>query len=499
MEDSNMSTQAGKPLDVAQRGPLQSAAFRDRLTGAATAFDGQKMREALQTSLLGKGSAHTIAYCRVSQAIYLPREDRCNLVYELKIRSNDSGTTTNRVICARIFSKRSACEDYVRERLTPLARRMLGREEIAPFASSVALLEPLHMAASVFPIDGDLPALIAAADPQRMRQMFREILPHGSNGRSVESCHVELVRYRARKRCVLRYLVEQRDPPAGRRETVVFGKVLQQPARAPVAEAMLALGEIARSENGPYRFHVPRPIQGSDPELALVEGIPGDPRRMKRLLRKRERGVVVPPDKLTLEDALEVCARIASVLHTSGITLGRHHTLQRELRKLRVGISEVEPFAPALASRFLGWYAQLEAQAQRSEPWTPCFSHGDFSLSQFLFDGRMGGLVDFDCLSQAEPARDVGHFLAYLRTAATRPGDESPDPSTDTLRERFLSEYISAQAVPSVDQEHLRARVALYEACTLLGLTTRKWAKFKGERLERATAVLDSLDLMAAR
>lgn len=483
----------GDRLEAEQLDPLQSPAFRDRLKGADVAFDGRRMQEMLQAALLGKDAAHTIEGCRVSQAIYLAREERCNLVYELKVRDAHSRAITKRVVCARIFTKRVACEDYLRDRLAPLGREMAGRPELAPFATPVAMLEPHHMVASVFPVDGDLPALVGAADPQRMSAVFREVLPP-ANGGSVDPCRVEVVRYRARKRCVLRYVIERSEP------VVVYGKVLQQPASGDVAEAMLALGAVARGGNGVQEFHVPRPLRYEpDPQLALVEGIPGDPRRIKRLLRKRGRGVAVSPGKLTLEGALDVCGRIAAALHGSGIPLGRHHTFERELRRLRGMISDVEPFAPDFGRRLLGWHAQLEAHARRSKPMTAGFSHGDFSLSQFLFDHAVGGLVDFDTLCQAEPARDLGHFLGYLRVGATRQSEAAPTPFTEALRERFLGAYLAASHHREATEEQLRARVALYEASTLLGLTMRSWVKFKTPRLEHASAILDSLELMVNR
>jgi hypothetical protein len=488
-----MSMSPNDALEVERLHPLESAAFRERLAGVAAAFDGDQMRDVLQESLLAEGASLSLEQCRLNQAIYLPRENRCNAVYELKLR-DAGGTSRRHLACARVFSDPATCERYVRERLLPLARHMVGREEIAPFSAPVASVERLGMAVSVFPIDGDLPGLVRAADARRMEALFREVLRDDSGG-SVRGCRVEVVRYRARKRCVLRYLVDRDDPEA---PTVVYGKVLQKPGTGDIERAMLALGAIARDPQGPYRFHVPRPIACPDPELALVEGIPGDPRRMKRLLRKRKREIELPPGKLTLPGAIEICARIAAVLHTSGIPLGRPHGIERELRKLRGAIADVAPFSPAFEQRLRGWLARVEARAERSKPLAPCFGHGDFSLSQFLFDGPRGGLVDFDCMSQAEPARDVGHFLAYLRLAATRPDEATAEPSTATLRETFLTTYLEASSDAGLDPQHVRERVDLYEACTLLGLTTRKWIKFKTERLERACELLDGLDFMAS-
>lgn len=487
------------PIDPVKTHPLESPGFRSRLPGAVTAFDPPEMREALQGAFLGEGTAYRIEACKVLKAIYLPLEGRCNLVYRVELRHIDSATPTTRVVCARLFSSRDACQLYLRERLAPLGRLMRTRPEIAPFATPVASLESLTMLASVFPVDGDLPALVGATHPASMGDLLGKVFPRTANGESSPACRVELVRYPARKRCVLRYQVEGQLDTEQTDPWMVYGKVHQHAPDHLAASAMLALGELARRGAGGYAFHVPRPISHAGaPELSLLEAIPGQTRTLRRLLKKRARGLADRPGRVTLEGMLDVCAHVAAVLHASRIPLGRRKTARTDLRRLRAGLAGVEPFAPALARRLVRGCDQLERHFQRSQPLGLCFSHGDFNHSQFLFDGGVGGLVDFDSLCQAEPAHDLGRFLAYLRVAVRRVDGTTPACFTEALRDRFLCAYHSALQDPRVPLGPLRTRVALYEATTLLDLAMRSWLKFKKRRLTQATEILDSLEILAA-
>lgn len=480
--------------------PLESPGFRSRLSGATTALDAARMAELLQGALLGRNAGHNIERCEVTRALYLPRAERCHLVYRLELRDAHSSTLTTRVVSARLFASHAACQEYLRRRLAPLGRLVRGRKEMAPFVAPLATLEP-HMLVSVFPVDGDLPALVAATDAHRMSDLFGKLLPGTSGAEPPPACRVELVRYPARKRCVLRYEVAGRPPRAERAEPwVVYGKVHEHVPDSLATRAMLALAERVQGQTEGAGLRVPRPIlHGGAPQLALLEAIPGQARTLRRLLKQRRRGIEDRPGRLTLEDLLDACASAASLLHGSRIALGGARSLHGYLRRLRAGIQEVEPLAPAFAQRLLRWYEPLERHAQRSRPLDPCFSHGDFNHSQFVFDGSVGGLVDFDSLCQAEPARDVGRFLAYLRVAVRRVDANAPASFTEALRERFLAAYVAARRNPREGLDALRARVDLYEASTLLDLTLRSWLKFKPRRLAQASEILDSLEIMPGR
>jgi hypothetical protein len=243
------------------------------------------------------------------------------------------------------------------------------------------------------------------------------------------------------------------------------------------------------------RFHVPLALEsGGDSRLALLEAIPGR-RRFPRLLKKRlEAGTGAKRKKhhARLEGALGTCARVAAVLHGSEIRLGAPHTIADELAAVRAAVAAVEPISPRFAATLLARHEKLEREAEATAALPPAFAHGDFSYSQFLFDGETAGLVDFDNVCQAEPARDLGQFLAYLRIGLRKARRTAPPRLTEELCALFLDAYAAERGLAPAAAGRLAERVRIYQGTTLLRLCVKGWLKFKGERLDHALAILGS-------
>ncbi len=101
--------------------------------------------------------------------------------------------------------------------------------------------------------------------------------------------------------------------------------------------------------------------------------------------------------------------------------------------------------------------------------------HGDCKPSQFLvLPGAQGdgaaqvAVLDFDHCGMADPAADVGNFLASLRQAGIAQARVST-----RLEEVFLAAYLAACRAP----EGLRLRAAWYEAVALLRKGLRSFAR----------------------
>ena len=123
-----------------------------------------------------------------------------------------------------------------------------------------------------------------------------------------------------------------------------------------------------------------------------------------------------------------------------------------------------------------------------------CFSHGDFTYTQLIFDGKEGGLVDFDTMCQAEPAQDLGHYLAYQRLNIIKdqdPNSPFPPEAIEHLCAIFLDTYIDVSKGWIADEALLRGRVAIYELISLIRLTLHSWEKMKGSRLKQTMSLLE--------
>jgi thiamine kinase-like enzyme len=306
----------------------------------------------------------------------------------------------------------------------------------------------------------------------------------------------------------------------------MYGK-LAVDGRGELVERVLATlhKQISSTDNG-HHFNFPRCF-GYQPDLHLVllEAIPGRP-QITDLLKAQINGedisrsaeaampALSESGRLTMEEALAASARVAATLHTSAIALGPPRTLNDELAALQEQLYPVWPLSPALAIQLQDALKRIREHGEDTEPLPLCFSHGDFTYTQLLFDGTTAGLVDFDTVCQAEPALDLGQFQAYLRQAilksqrknADRTGNggpteseadievhtATPSPSyADLLCTQFFNTYLTTAGYSSERTEQLRKRVQIYELISLLRMALHSWQKLKESRLAHVITLLE--------
>ena len=491
--EQGLASTAMAPSNGTQLDLTHSPVVQRELPGLRIALDGAAMRDYLQTALFGKHNAtYQIVSCVPGKAIFMG--DCCVLRYQLRITDGASGETIEPVVVARVFQNQLAGALYLRDKLAPLAALMHGRPEIAPFATPVAMIEPLDMVVYVFPIDGELPTLIGATDRQRMIEVFAETLPEALAGQlTIKDLRMVPVNYARRYRCVLRYEITALAPGNKLQRRDVYGKIAIDSQGAMIAPVIAALRE--RVLSSAFQFNIPRSLGfRPDLQLTLVEAIPGTP-QVAQLLKARLKGQAPEETgRLSLEVSIDACAQIASVIHTSSIALGRRRTLDGELTALQKEINTVQRVAPELGARFQAWLERIESYAEESDPLPLRFCHGDYTYTQLIFDGKQSGLVDFDTVCQAEPALDLGQFLAYLKVAthkAHKLASAAPSRLGEQLGERFLQTYIRTAVDEIDDSERLRIRASVYEVVSLMRMALHSWHQIKSARVENVIAVLE--------
>jgi aminoglycoside phosphotransferase (APT) family kinase protein len=99
-----------------------------------------------------------------------------------------------------------------------------------------------------------------------------------------------------------------------------------------------------------------------------------------------------------------------------------------------------------------------------------------------MFEGSRFGILDFDRLCQAEPALDLGRFLAPLRVTLGKRG------STDAgeLAARFIDRYAASGGVPTDP-----LRIAVYECTALVRMAARSWLQLKTSRLRTVLRIIE--------
>ena len=309
-------------------------------------------------------------------------------------------------------------------------------------------------------------------------------------GLNLIECKPDVVRYDG-NRCVLRYEVLWRLGATDRKlKQVVYGKVYTDDRGASVGPALEAVRpNVQTGAGGARTFLVPR-LRGylAASRLVLLDAIPGIP-VMPQLIREWAHG---PDGSGAPADALASCAQIAASLHGIGSGPGPARTLQTEYDAALAEIAAVAPLAPVLAEALLLGLADVHG-VLGDKPLPPGFGHGDLRPSQFLFDGPLRGMVDFDSVCRAEPALDLGQFTAHLSVTARKAqgaADYEDSAAITHLGNAFLDAYVEAADID--DGRALAARAAAYRQVSLARAAVMGWRQLKPARVRVAQQLLEA-------
>lgn len=472
---------------------LRSPLVQQRLPGLAMAFDEATMTQRLQATLFGAANQrYTIEQCTPGKATYL-HEEGCTLRYELVVKDQTRASTFKPLVLARIFpggaQSQATAERYFQEKVLPLVAAMQKRPELEPFATPAALLNDLPMVLHVFPLDGELPTLVQTTDPAYMLDLLRSALPAARDQHLIlDSCQVDLGHYGRQHRCVLRYTIDGHSATTQEQSRQqIYGKVAADGRGELVDQALTLLRQRLRPFNNGASFRIPNTL-GYYPELNLIllDAVPGQT-HLSALLKGR-----AVAGALTLNQALTTAAHMAVRLHLSEIQLGRLRTLKSEVDDLQEACQIARQLTPALALHLQELVNRLKPYlAQPALPY--CFSHGDFTHTQLIFEGTVGGLVDFDTICQAEPALDLGQFTAYLRLAVTKAtaAGTAAEEDADQLCLYFLQTYGQTVGYAQSTVAYLHERAQIYEVVSLLRIALHSWQKLKAVRLEQVMTILE--------
>jgi ABC-type multidrug transport system fused ATPase/permease subunit len=479
-----------RPLEDTELEPLQAPALNRALPGLVEALDAGAMAPRLRGLISDEWD---LQWCTPGKALVQPGEG-ATMRYRLGLRHLGSGRTVEHVVAGRLFTAAELAEDWLLECVAPLADRAAGRADLGAFRHLSQLDRSLRLVLHSFPVDPDLPGLLDATNPNRLPEILGPALADAVEGLILQECRPQVVRYVRPGRCVIRYEVLWRLPGSDRvLKQVVYGKVYADDRGAKIGPAITALrGRVQSASSPAARFMVPS-SRGYLPDLklALVDALPGSP-QLTGLLRDWVAGVnPAAARQLGFERALASCARIVAALHESGIELGLTRSLQDEIEAAQSDVTAIAPLAPALAAALT---AQLQGVADVSADTVPtrAFAHGDLTPGQFLFDGPLVGLVDFDSAGISEPASDLGQFVGYLDVATCKALSVRGrvEGGLATAGRIFLDDYIRATGT-DVDAQS-GSRVAAYRTLTLVRIAAQSWRQLKPARVQVARSLLDS-------
>ncbi len=405
------------------------------LPAISDAWDGEAIGAILNRGLRDE----TVRSCEPCYVKYKP-ERYCRIQYQVELENQDGD----------ILRTPAHVSLYPAKRAEKVARRNdLPQGGVPHSRLCAAYIPELAGILQVFPVDLALPGLSDAISAEAMARRIKQRLGERAGG-SLEGCEVELVRYKAEKRAVLRYALR------GTRIHAVYGKLRSDRG-----------DEISRIAGTLAHSGVPTP----EPLAYLAD--------LNMFLQSEGTGVRLADFRSTREYASWMPAVVDSLvqLHTAEIADLPRPSDSDEVAELQSAADMVAVLLPHLGVAATSLAHRLTARLSRIEgDLAP--THGSFHDDQVLVGNDAVTLIDVDGVKMANPLSDVGHFLSYLSANGT------PD-----AYERFLTSYGSA--LPGVVDNYL-----VFEAASLL-----RWATlpFRELRPDWPQAVERRVELASER
>jgi hypothetical protein len=339
----------------------------------------------------------------------------------------------------------------------------------------------------VAPLDARFPHLVRASTPEHARELVSGLspvpTPSGDGVDDPSSYTVSAIRYRPGQRHVLRY-DDTRKGLRGQGRHTFFAKLYRD---GEGREAFRVACQIADwLDSSDSRTSAVRPLTYvPDDEIILYPRVTGAPLSRYPASRAGRH--------------LEHAGRALRILQGAPVELFERvhpHSFEGELRAIARAGEHVGPLVPgagAAVERILG-RAQGLGERLIGEP--PVLAHGDYKADHTWVTRRGLTLIDFNTCSLADPALDVGKFLADLRWWYSRAG-EAP---IRVAQQRFLDGYGSGGG----EARLLRAR--LFEVLILTKITVRRvrlfdpaWGSQTEALISRAEHLLEELEEASRR
>jgi hypothetical protein len=332
---------------------------------------------------------------------------------------------------------------------------------------TTTVIPSLGMRVYSFLNDPTLPSLTKALDAQTVSVALAEAFPefHPSAARILR-CDVKLLRFRPGRRCTVRLKIWLREKGSGAiYNRVLYGKIYHDLEKAGhVYQQMLSLSKSISATDGQVSFATASAFL---PDLAMVLQNPVDGVPLDSLINCDTQAC----DERGVAGTLAAASALAS-FHTNGLVAGKPRSINSELARFKKRGARIGQVNPVLGKNIIELSDALSAWLDTLDHWgaTTCLVHGDCKPAQFLIKDKQVALLDFDHCGMADPAVDVGTFLATLQQMKVRQALKyrgKPVPCSvwiPGLKHQFLEAYCSASGYSSGFWQ----RAAWYEAVGLL-------------------------------
>jgi phosphotransferase family enzyme len=302
----------------------------------------------------------------------------------------------------------------------------------------------------IFTADDHLPWLSIAMDMNEMQKRFSE-LP-GFDGQ-IKLLEIFPVRYKPGLHCVIRYTVET---PAGKE--MFYGKSFSGNAER-LMKTIMDLHQSSQENEDMPLISAPIAVW---PEMEMIlQAAVRDGIEFTHFIYDPAYDISVR------ENWIVKAGRALGVFHNNSTAPKEIKTVHDDLKDLHEFPLIIAKVEPELATKYKEVIQQINTKVNHFKESKSVASHGAMRTDQFILQGDRLAMIDLDGYCWANPARDLGNFLAYLRWKAIRQPEHAE--FIERAGRAFLEGYLSVQG--DIDEKWL----SVYQAASLLKIAGHRF------------------------
>ncbi len=386
--------------------------FDDQLPDLPIAFDFDKVAELFERKVFNS-SQDPVGHVNVKK------------LQDVKYRPSQRCVTTYELIAVRPNSS---------------PERTIGVLEFTP----EGVLPRLYTA------DDRLPWLFQATSMNHMQRLFSELPGFDKQATLLE---IFPVRYTPGLRCVIRYTVQT---PSGNK--MFYGKSFAGNAER-LMKTIIDLHQSSQENEDMPLISSPVTVW-PELEMILQAAVPNGIEFTHFIYDQRY-------DASVRESWLRKAGRALGVFHNNSTTPSETKTVYDDLRDLHEYTVIIGKIRADLAAKYEEVIQHINTKVGQLQEPNAVASHGTMRTDQFLLQGDRLAMIDLDSYCWANPARDLGNFLAYLCWKAIRQPEHAQ--FVERAGRAFLEGYLSVHE--DIDERWL----SVYQAASLLKIAGRRF------------------------
>jgi aminoglycoside phosphotransferase (APT) family kinase protein len=391
--------------------------FDDQLPDLPIAFDFDEVASLFERKLFGAGAPQeqtgVLNIKKMQDLKYRPSE-RCVSTYEMNVGKADG-----------------------------LPERTIGVLEFTPDG----------VLPRIYTADNQLPWLSLATDMDEMQRRFSELPAYADYKDQIKLLEIYPIRYKPGLHCVIRYTVQT---PAGKE--MFYGKSFTGDAQQ-LMETLIELHKSSMDNPDMPLISVPVTIW-PDLEMILQPAV-------RDGIEFTQFAYDPKYDAAIRENWMHQAGRALGVFHNSSTAPSETKTVYDDLSDLHEYTVIIAKVKTDLAAKYEEVIEQIMTKVDHFKEQKFVASHGAMRTDQFLLQGDRLAMIDLDSYCWANPARDVGNFLAYMCWKAIRQPEHAQ--FVERAGRAFLEGYLSEQKQIS------RRWLSVYQAASLLKIAGRRF------------------------